>query len=309
MGLIVNIISNDNGVGLTKDYQLLKGIIEQFGGICNHVSSLDKRMAHRKVFHEAIDADLNIFLEHYYAVDILRHKAKINILFPNPEWFFEKQYVKKFDAIFAKTRHSERVFKGLGGNVFFSSFTSEDKRLDIKKDNQFIHVAGKSSMKNTDAVFEAWSRDSKLPMIFLLSQNKKYFTKENINYVNQVVEEGLFDKIFNKCRFHVCPSQYEGFGHYIWEAMSCENVVITSNHEPMNKIIEDTRFHVKGRIERQQGYGQLFKIDSSDLQKKARYLMSLSDAEIELIGKVNRQAWEDNDRFFRNNMKGLFEHL
>jgi hypothetical protein len=31
--------------------------------------------------------------------------------------------------------------------------------------------------------------------------------------------------------------------------------------------------------------------------------------EINLIGKINRQTWEENDRFFRKNMKTLFSQL
>lgn len=307
MDLRVNIISNNNGVGLTKDYLILKGLIEELGGMCNHVSSLDKRMAQRKIFPEAIDATVNIYLEHYYPVDELKKKAKYNIFFPNPEWFFEKNYVKKFDIILAKTKDAERIFKYLKGNVFFTSFTSEDKRLEIKKVNEFIHAAGKSSMKNTSFIFNSWKTD--MPRLFLITQNSKYYSKSNVTCVTERLEDNIFNQMLNKCRFHLCPSQYEGFGHYIWEAMSCENLVISSNHQPMNEFITDNRFLVNGRIGRVQGYGQLFDIDMFDLRKKIKYIQSLSDDEVNFIGKINRQKWEDNDLFFRNTFKKLLEYI
>ena len=305
----VNIIANDNGVGLSKDVEILSALITEQGYECYHIASMDGRMNHRRMFPEMLQADVNIYLEHYFAVDYCRHMATYNIFIPNPEWFFDKKYATKFDIILAKTKHCERVFKSMGGNVLFTSFTSVDKQKEVGKVKQFIHVAGKSSMKNTDVIYRTWASDSSLPHLFMLWQNSRYFSKENLSYIQNRIDTDTFDAMINKCLIHICTSQYEGFGHYIWEAMSCGNVVLTSKHYPMNEIITDKQFQVNGRITKIQGYGQLFTIDEKHLIDRIGFINSLSIDELSEIGKKNRAFWEKNDAFFKDIFTRFLKHI
>jgi hypothetical protein len=47
--------------------------------------------------------------------------------------------------------------------------------------------------------------------------------------------------MMNRHRFHIMPSKYEGFGHYIHEAIGCGGIVLTTDARPMNEFRGITR--------------------------------------------------------------------
>jgi glycosyltransferase involved in cell wall biosynthesis len=304
MGLNINIISNKNGVGLEKDLLILTQVLEENGATVFHIPSMTAKMQPRKTFAEAKDVDINIFLEHYLGVDFLKSKARLNILIPNAEWFFDRSYVKKFDIILCKTKDCYNIFKGLGGQVLFSSFTSIDMGV-TKKEEQWCHCSGKSSFKNTESVFQAWQSYEDLPHLFLLRQQNSFTNLKNLTFVSDRLSDEHFKRFITVCRYHLCPSQYEGFGHYIWEAFSSGSIVITSNHQPMNEFVSDRRLLVDGKPQMRQGYAMLFKANHNSIKNVVQRVMNMSEAEKNLIQKRNRETWEQNDLFFKDIMKKI----
>src|SRR5260370_39891253 len=100
----VNIISNiGNGVGLQRDFELLREILNESG---HEVFGVQFNAPHR-----GPSVDLNIFIE--TVVPSLFFLAKHNWLIPNPEWFQEVflSSLASFSRILCKTRDAMRIFK------------------------------------------------------------------------------------------------------------------------------------------------------------------------------------------------------
>ena len=119
----INIYTALNGVGLERDYNILKQIFEAAGHIVDYSD-----YPHRKGFdgHRPGRADIAYHLE-IPRFDLIGMSGQ-NVMIPNPEWF-ETAWLSKlnqFNIIYAKTRDCERIFKNYN-NIVFTSFTSLDK--------------------------------------------------------------------------------------------------------------------------------------------------------------------------------------
>mgnify|MGYP006946124963 CR=1 FL=1 len=100
----INILAVSNGVGITRDVDIIKRELESDGYEveCNHTYRIQPK--HRY--------DLNIHLERFnpYTFDI----ADKNVMIPNQEWF-EPSWspaAKNFDVYFTKTRFRKISTKG-----------------------------------------------------------------------------------------------------------------------------------------------------------------------------------------------------
>ena len=235
----IQIISPDNQAGLTKDRNIIKEVLENAGHKC-FLTNKNEHHNHRRRFN------INIFIEHFNEFCIERYvpQSKVNILIPNPEWFEVpwKKYLPYATAIFTKTKDAQKIFSKIHKNVIFTSFTSVDKRMNIKKEKVFFHSCGKSHSKGTDKIIKAWMARGELPMLHLCAKERvlpRQIRWSNITHYMGYMKEPDFTKLQNKCQFHLCPSVYAGFGHYIWEALSMGNIVIVVNSPPMNEFIGD----------------------------------------------------------------------
>lgn len=92
-------------------------------------------------------------------------------------------------------------------------------------------------MKGTDAVVEAlWS----LPQLELdlVAHENKWDLPPNVRFHSKLPSETL-RQMCNRAVVHLCPSSYEGFGHYLNEARSAGAVIISTNAAPMNELVGD----------------------------------------------------------------------
>lgn len=239
-----NIISNlTNGAGLQRDYLLLKGLLEAKG----HVVA--------GVMYDAAPpyptADVNLWLEimpspGWGLLPIALDSAPRNWLIPNPEWWYGDlwdQYLPRLERILCKTEDSLRIFRqklarhNWGDRTQFIGFEALDfYHPEIERKLRFLHMAGKSETKNTAAVMDAWQRHG-LPYPLTVVAWKPNIAAlcrgPNVTHIERV-EEDQMPRMMNEHQFHIMPSKYEGFGHYIHEAIGCGGVVITTDAEPMN---------------------------------------------------------------------------
>lgn len=234
----INILACSNGVGITRDISIISNVLSSAGH--------DVESNHTYRFRPTHRYDINIHLERFNPriFDV----ADKNVLIPNQEWYERSwlDFLSGFDCVFAKTRFAEKIFKDLGCKTEFIGFTSED-RYDpsIPKDQfHWIHIAGKSIQKQTETVIRTWAQNPGFPHLVIIQDPKFWRPRtllKNVTFMIDHIPETVLKCLQNSSFVHVCPSETEGFGHYIVEAMSAQCLVMTTGAPPMNEIIQEDR--------------------------------------------------------------------
>ncbi|HKV66351.1 MAG TPA: glycosyltransferase [Rhodanobacteraceae bacterium] len=314
----VNLIARDNGFGLSRDLCLLRGALAAAG--CEVTVSGIRRGALRKALHSpnlrvqslvrqlagrtARRWDVNLMLERirpeYFPT------ARHNVLKPNPEWFDERDrvWLPRLDRVFAFTHHAKPIFEALGVPVTYTGFTSED-RLDagVVRERAFFHLAGRSSNKGTETLLATWRRHPEWPRLTVLQSPRvarPLVSASNIDHRADYIGDDELKRIQNAHRFHLCPSETEGFGHYLVEAMGVGAVVVTLDAPPMNEVVTPERgdlipYSRTGR----QSLATTYFYDEGPLERTIERLLTRSGEELERMGAAARRWFEDNDRAFR----------
>lgn len=238
----VNVITSLVGKGLEREYLLLKALFAEHDvytvGIhyCNWAGAT------------LVRADVNIFLEvvHPLAFSLSRE----NWVFPNCEWWDARndQFLPRFTKVCCKTRDCERIWKQKLANdrperVIYTGFEARDLQdSTVQRENRFLHVAGESEFKNTEAVIEAWRHGNwpakPLP-ITVVTRQKKYIDMcegaEGLTCIGDKLPDDELKRLMNSHRFHLMPSAYEGFGHALHEGIGCGALMLTTGAAPMNE--------------------------------------------------------------------------
>src|SRR5690606_31378625 len=141
----INIIGKSNGVGLSRDIDVLTDALQGLGHEV-HVIAIDAAAAGdrrsalvqwrtrimraweaRGGSRRTASADINLLLEHVW----FRHLsgAKLNIALPNPEWFDRHDigFLRHVDQVWAKTAYTRELFSRIGCDVTYVGFDSEDR--------------------------------------------------------------------------------------------------------------------------------------------------------------------------------------
>lgn len=279
----VRIVSRDNGWGLSKDIQVLRDAILR--------TNPEAQVEFCDWQHQpASRVDIQFFLELLPAH--LFDLAGRNIMVPNPEWF-ERPWLARLGRcteVWAKTADCLRIFSRYHRKVVFSGWTSPDRLLpDVPRAMELVHLAGNSSAKGTQAVLEAMAL---LPEHSLtLVTRKSYACPSNVRAIEHL-SDSEFMRLQNRARIHLCPSSYEGFGHYINEALSVGALVITTASEPMTDLVQPSfGIGVRVRSTSLQHLAQHRHVDPVELAEAIRAAMSAPAAVIEELGRRSREAY------------------
>ena len=297
--LKINIITHFNGVGLETDYRLLKTCLEDLGHCVNGVSWVDQHFP---------NADINIFFESF---DIDRFSsARLNWYVPNPEWFVNRtEELANFDLILCRTKEAERIFQKLNQRTKYLGFTSPDcYRREIEKDyTKIFHLGGGSHQKGTQNILNLWKNSPFFPHLTVVTHLNLVFPpcQNNLTLLNHRLSEADLYYHQNHCGIHLCPSEAEGFGHYIVEAMSAGAVVLTTDAPPMNELITESICLVPYTVSSAQRLGSRYFVDPQHLYQLIHRVLQLSKEELELIGAENRKAYLNMKKRFHENLKLL----
>lgn len=333
--MVIRIIAQASGAGLRKDMAILASVLKGGGHQVEEVllpppseseirwrnlydrfkakycpDFVQKALAWIEVnaFSKALGekAEVNIFLEIIFPR--LINTASYNLLIPNQEWFKPglKIYLPWIDLVLCKTREAERVFSALGCKTKFISFTSVDSLCPntVKDFSQVLHFAGNGTIKGTKALLNVWSKHPEWPDLWI-SQRKTersdaYPHAANIRYFDKFMKEEELPELQSRCGIYVGPSEAEGFGHALVEALSARAVVITTDAPPMNEVVGPERgILVPFRDQRPHRLGTSFYVDENALEKAILKALSLTEKERTQMGEAARKWYLGNDKFFR----------
>jgi Glycosyl transferases group 1 len=331
----INIVAWHNGGGLSRDIEIIFNALpgSNFevtlnGAQLNAAPVRRQRFVHRasNLVHlwfqrkqlAAAPYDANVFLEDI-SPGFFKY-ARVNTFIPNPEWFkkYQHRYLAGIDVVLCKTRSAQETFRALGSHTRFISFTSEDRLAatgGTAKRIGFLHVAGRSWQKGTKPLIELWLKHPEWPLLTIVQNAKTYSQSKvkavdapNIRHVLERLDDAALRELQNSIGVHLCPSEAEGFGHCIAEAMSCRALTLTTNAPPMNELITPDRgILVNYHRTRKQRSGANYYVDPIDLEHKIDEIIRMDPASKQLLGQRARDWYEENDRFFRRQLIEAFE--
>ncbi len=321
-GLRVNLLIHAHTAGLRKDLTVFRRAL-RCAGIRFAVTVFDPQMHNRAVramrklgSHLSFRPpfDINIFVE-----DIVERwcsLARVNVLVPHQEWVFEglRAKIPAMDVILCKTRYAEGLFRDIGCAVRYIGFTSPDRGdASVPKDyNRFIHVAGSSLQKGTATINDVWLRHPEWPHLTLFSYEPRMRARgaSNIGTVTSFVDDAVMRGIQNSSGVHLCPSEAEGFGHYLVEAMSTGALVLTTDGPPMNELVSPDRGVLAGYHQtRARGMGMNYYVDPGKLEDAVMRILGMSQEQRKEMGERARAWYVENDRAFLVRLQESLEEI
>jgi glycosyltransferase involved in cell wall biosynthesis len=327
--LQINILFGPGGVGLVRDATIIKDALRAAGinatitVICgfHNISFLLRwaricyvrlKVLYHQLRYQRRPFDLMLFLEQIEP-EYCR-LAQISCFMPNPEWITENDVnqLHQVDFILAKVRDTQRIFEARGHLVKYTSFTSFDRRWSYPgspRQRTFFHLAGQSRQKGTATLIELWQRHPEWPLLTIVQRadRKREMpdTKhtKNIRHIGKTLDDEELKTLQNTHWFHLCPSEAEGFGHYLAEALSCGAIVLTTNAPPMNELVSSERgILVDYARTNAQNLGMNYYVSPDALEAAINELLEMSSQRLEQLSKNARAWFQDNDQQFRQNI-------
>lgn len=231
------------------------------------------------------------------------------VFVPNPEWFWDRDTwaFPLIDVILCKTRHAVQTFSAAGCAAEYVGFTSENCHVPgVKSDrSRWLHIASNGHQKGTAEIVEAWHRHPEWPHLTVLAGKRTTPTPptSNLEVINDWLTGPQLHKIMQRSGVHLCPSNAEGFGHTIVEAMSCGVLVITTDLAPMNELVDETRGLLVDVAESTpMGWARRAKFTQEALEATVERAIALSDEEFSQRAAAARRWYLDNDAAFRRRL-------
>ncbi len=101
-------------------------------------------------------------------------------------------------------------------------------------------------------------------------------------------------------RVHLRPSETEGFGNYVLEAMSFKALTVTAAAPPMNELVTTQRgLLVPYNKTWQRDLATWYGFDAQALEAQIDHILGMDEAEKMRLGDAGRDFFIENDRFFR----------
>jgi glycosyltransferase involved in cell wall biosynthesis len=326
----VRLIGKANGVGLSRDFELLAAALRDSGCEVTLYGCERRDRKRRRGFFTRLAArarglrgggpdapyDVNLMLEHVWPQFL--HQATRNVLVPNPEWFDHRDvaFLGAAQRVWAKTALAERLFAARGCRAVRIGFDSAD-RLDpaVMREAKFLHLAGRSPLKGTARLHALWQRHPEWPLLTIVQDaqavaNPMRAGQANIRIESQFLSDEALRTLQNSHRFHLCTSEAEGWGHYIVEAMSVGAVTLTCDAPPMNELINPKRgVLLAAHSGESHNLATLSLFDEAALAAAVTEVLAMSSAACETIGAAARAWFLNNKQGFSGRVRHALEEL
>jgi hypothetical protein len=320
--LQVRLIGKANGVGLSRDFELLAAALRACGCEvtlygCERRDRKRRRgvvtrlLARARALRTRMQGartggryDLNLMLEHVWPQFL--HEAARNVLVPNPEWFDRRDlaFLPAADCIWAKTALAEKLFAARGCRTVHIGFDSVDRcEPAIARQPQFLHLAGRSPLKGTARLLALWQRHPEWPLLSIVqdpeADGKQADAAANVVFHHGYLQDEVLRSLQNTHRFQLCTSEAEGWGHYIAEAMSVGAVTFTCDGPPMNELVNCERgVLIESRAGPRHNLATLCHFEEPALEREIARVLAMAPAQWNAIGNAARRWFLDNKHGF-----------
>jgi glycosyltransferase involved in cell wall biosynthesis len=240
----------------------------------------------------------------------------MSILIPNQEWMRQhtSQLIPDCREVWCKSRYAERIFLEWNLSVRHIGFSSNDLYLPhVPKDYAAcVHISGRSELKGTATLLNVWKRHPEWPVLKVVSRHAylQQYRSPNIDIVTDYLDRSSLQILMNQAGIHLCPSETEGFGHYISEALSTQAIVITTDAPPMNELVHESFGFLAGFAGRSPaGYGERFQVDADSLEIAITRALALMPREKTRMGEQARASFLANRSQFEASFLGAAANL
>lgn len=288
--------------GLINDADIVRAVLQARYPAFTHVLRRENlHLPHRRLIldlHKPFSRRTNVMVFFENLTRGWMRTSDRAILIPNQEWIrpLTNELVRRCHGIWCKTRYAERLFLERGLPAQFIGFSSRDMYLpgEPKDYSACIHLSGRSALKGTDTLLKVWQRHPEWPTLTVITRHSHWerYSTPNIKIVTEYLNINRLKTLMNRAGIHVCPSETEGFGHYINEALSTQAVVITTDAPPMNELVLEEFGILAACNERTPaGYGERFHVDPESLEKSISKALAMSAQEKACMGNRARIAF------------------
>lgn len=237
---VARIIGVYNRSGLARDVKVLRRVLTKIGWAVE-VADPDR------VRLPATRAALQIHLENL-SVPMLT-TADRNVVIPNPEFWVGGNMLPPDVEVWCKTPHALDVFRTFvdPSKLFYLGFTSLDRiDGDVPRERSFLHICGNSHRKGTDVLVRAWQPD--WPALTVVAKPAPWWRDmpecawanethaRNVRIIRDHISDDHLRELQNRSMWHIYPSRYEGYGHALWEGMSCGAMVLAPDRRPFTDM-------------------------------------------------------------------------
>jgi hypothetical protein len=225
---IAVVTNHREGKGLARDAAVLRPLLERMGHRVINVQWDDPPPPHK--------FDLGISLE--VVVPAMLDRCDRSWLIPNPEWFRPtfRPHLERFHRVLCKTHDALRIFSKLTPATQFVGWASED-RYDptVEREHAVFYNPGGSTARHHDAVFQAWRKIGPALPLTVVSSVVPDVSLPGVR-MHRKLDEVSMRREQNRHLYHLCPSHYEGWGHYLHEALGVGALIATTDAAPMNEV-------------------------------------------------------------------------